>query len=460
MTYTTISMNEDTVSKIKNKPAELEYFIINENINNVTQLLSKLGRLGENFDYKPLLLAIKHPNKKIRTLALKNLAKAKNIQYLDLFNKIIKEDTSADVKREAVSAIGRMRDERTIPSLIKILKNKDPEIVLQAIRGLLVFKNDVNVAEKLSKLINHPNEIINKVIDIEFNEQKKINNKHTSSLDEMKNVCVHGDVIKILKEVPDESFHLTFTSPPYYNARDYSTYKSYEEYLEFLSRVFKEVHRTTKEGRFFILNTSPIIIPRVGRKYSSCRYPIPYDIHNKIVTNGWDFIDDIVWVKNEASVINRNGGFFQYRKPLTYKPNARTECLMVYRKKTNKLIDWNLKQYPKNIIEKSKVDGKYESSNVWLIDPVSDKKHSAVFPEELCKRVINYYSFIGDLVFDPFGGRGTFGKTAAILGRNYFMTEIDNNYFETMKEYLKDVNIANKNFLEIKEFITNIKKEV
>jgi len=143
---------------------------------------------------------------------------------------------------------------------------------------------------------------------------------------------VHGDVQEVLKYVPDESVHLTFTSPPYYNARDYSIYQSYEEYLNFW-KCFKEVHRVTKEGRFFVLNTSPIIIPRISRAHASKRYPIPYDIHPLLVKMGWEFIDDIIWVKPEASVKNRNAGFLQHRKPLGYKPNAVSEMLMVYRKK-------------------------------------------------------------------------------------------------------------------------------
>jgi len=100
-----------------------------------------------------------------------------------------------------------------------------------------------------------------------------------------------------------------------------------------LENVFKEVHRVTKEGRFFVLNTSPIIIPRISRAHASKRYPIPYDIHPLLVKMGWEFIDDIIWVKPEASVKNRNAGFLQHRKPLGYKPNAVSEMLMVYRKK-------------------------------------------------------------------------------------------------------------------------------
>ena len=284
-----------------------------------------------------------------------------------------------------------------------------------------------------------------KVVDIkkEFipSPSNKKTFKHTEFPAFLKNKVVLGDVQEIIKYIPDESVHLTFTSPPYYNARDYSIYQSYEEYLKFLERVFKEVHRITKEGRFFVLNTSPIIIPRVSRQYSSRRYPIPYDIHPLLVRMGWEFIDDIVWIKPEASVKNRNAGFLQHRKPLAYKPNARTEMVMVYRKETDKLIDWNIKQYDRKTVEESKVIGNYETSNVWEIDPVFDKIHSAVFPLELCKRVIKFYSFKGDLVFDPFAGSGTLGKAALMLGRYFFLTEKDPKYFERIKENLGFIDV-------------------
>lgn len=457
-------MLEESASEFINNPEKLQHFLINENVSNIVKLLERFGKLNDEIDYASLLVAIEHPNKKVRSLVIKNIAKTKDLAYLNLFTEILSKDQSMDVRREAASAIGRMRNRETFPTLFKLTQDKDPEVVLQAIRGLLVFKEDELVAKKLLSLKNHQNEIIRKIIDIEFSPFKKDKKSHINSPEYMHNVCVKGDVMKILEKVEDESVHLTFTSPPYYNARDYSIYSSYDEYIKFLSNLFKEIHRVTKEGRFFVLNSSPIIIPRVGRKYSSTRYPIPYDLHKEIVDNGWEFVDDILWSKNEASVMNRNGGFFQHRKPLTYKPNARTECIMVYRKKTNKLLDWNIDQYPEKIINESRVIGKYESSNVWEINPVSDKKHSAVFPEELCNRIVSFYSFVGDLVFDPFAGRGTLGRSAIKLKRKYFMTEIDEKYFETMKDYLllsesdlKNFNVDNQQFVDIKKF-KNIKK--
>jgi DNA modification methylase len=130
---------------------------------------------------------------------------------------------------------------------------------------------------------------------------------------------------------------------------------------------------------------------------------------------------------------------------------------MVYRKKTDKLIDWNIKQYPENIIEESKINGDFISSNVWKICPTFDKTHSAVFPLELCNKIIKFYSFKGDLVFDPFAGSGTFGKSAMDLNRFFFLTEKEKKYIDRIKENIGQVNSPYDNniipsFLNIEKF--------
>lgn len=447
------------ISNIKDNTQELLYFLNEQKESNIIFFLNKVGRLEDRTNQKPFLLLLERENDEIRALAIKNLAKFGDIKLLNLFFKIAKNDTSTIVKREAVSAIGRLRNEEAIPILKDLLKEHDPKVVLQAIRGLLVFKSKKEVVEILSSLKNHPNEVVREVVKKEIRPKKskqKDNYKHNEFPEFIRNVVVHGDVLEVLESVPKESIHLTFTSPPYFNARDYSIYQSYEEYLTFLEKVFKEVHRITKEGRFFILNTSPVIVPRVSRQHASKRYPIPYDIHPRLTEMGWEFIDDIVWLKPEASVKNRNAGFLQHRKPLAYKPNAVTEMLMVYRKKSDNLIDWNIKQYKKDIVDTSKVEENYETTNVWKIDPTFDKVHTAVFPLELCNRVIKYYSFMGDIVFDPFAGSGTLGKAAIRLGRNFFMTEKEASYFSRIKENLeKEFNLLNGDIWE--PFFVNLK---
>lgn len=451
-----------TINELKNNSDDFYYFIENQNEGTIAFVLEKLGKLENNTLKESLIKLYSKPNEKIRSLSIKNLSKLSSSSLTNFFIKCINTDESTEVRREAVSAIGRMRDEKNIDILSDFLNDEDPKVVMQAIRGLLALLNKEKIKPILKPLLNHPNEVIQEVIHKEINGssyKSKSTQKHDEFPLYMKNAVVHGDVEETIKYVPDESIHLTFTSPPYYNARDYSIYQSYEEYLNFLERIFKEVHRITKEGRFFILNTSPIIIPRISRAHSSKRYPIPYDIHPLLVKMGWEFIDDIVWVKPEASVKNRNAGFLQHRKPLGYKPNAITESLMVYRKKTDKLIDWNIKQYSWDKVKKSKVEEKYETTNVWQIDPTFDKIHSAVFPKELCDRVIKYYSFIEDLVFDPFAGSGTLGKSAIKLNRNFFLTEKEDKYIQRMKQDLHNNNdlFNNKNenkFIDLDNFIS------
>ncbi len=459
-------INRELIDELKNNTQALLSFLQNQNDGTIVYALEKLGRLENGYSKEPLLSLLNNQNENIRILSIKNLAKIGDVSLLPTFVKYARLDESTEVRRESVSAVGRLRNEIAIPALIEFLKDNDPKVVMQAIRGLLVFSQKEEVKKELVKLIDHPNELIKEIINKEVNGiQYKSNNsqRHDEFPSSLKNTVVHGDVQEILKHVPDESIHLTFTSPPYYNARDYSIYQSYDEYLKFLENTFKEVHRITKEGRFFVLNTSPIIIPRISREHASKRYPIPYDIHPLLVKMGWEFIDDIVWLKPEACVKNRNAGFLQHRKPLAYKPNAITEMLMVYRKRTDKLIDWNIQQYSWDKVKKSKVLDKYETTNVWRIDPTFDKIHSAVFPIELCNRVVKYYSFVGDLVFDPFAGSGTLGRAALNLNRHFFLTEKESKYIARIKEELNKSNNlfslkdSQSRFVDLENFIQSFK---
>jgi DNA modification methylase len=398
-------------------------------------LLENLGQLPKQFDGSWLPELLENKSSQIRYWTVKNLGKLSRDEFLAPLKNVATSDADTTVRREAVSSIGRMRSAKAKKILTELLDDADPKIVCQAIRGLLVFKGENDVDDSLKPLVNHQNEMVRTVIYKEF-FGKRISvseQAHIESYDYLKNVVVNGDTVEVMKLLKDESIHLTFTSPPYYNARDYSIYPSYQHYLDFLTEVFQEVHRITKEGRFLVLNTSPIIIPRVSRMHSSKRYPIPFDIHPSLMKMGWEFIDDIIWMKPEASVKNRIGGFQQHRKPLGYKPNSITEYLMVYRKSTEKLLDWNIREYDFKTVSESKVNDGFETTNVWKIDPCFDRVHSAVFPVELCKRVVQYYSFKRDLVFDPFGGSGTVGKTAKSLGRYFFLTEKDETYFDYMQ---------------------------
>lgn len=453
-------MTKEYITNLKQKGcSEIAHLIENQrDVGSINFILESLGQLPKSFEGMFLYDLLDHQHAQVRLNAVKNIGKLNGNSDIKKLAELYKTEKDTTVRREIISSIGRQRKPENKALLFDFLEDEDPKIVCQAIRGLLVFSGDKEVEQHLRPLINHPNEMVRTVIYKEYFAKEstpKSTLSHAATHDFLKNVVVNADVRQALKFVPDESVHLTFTSPPYYNARDYSIYPSYQAYLEFLDEVFRETHRITKEGRFLIVNTSPIIIPRVSRSHSSKRYGIPFDLHPYLVQNGWEFIDDIIWLKPEASVKNRIGGFMQHRKPLGYKPNAVTEYLMVYRKQTEKLLDWNIRSYDYETVANSKVADGYETTNVWKIDPCFDKVHSAIFPVELCKRVIQYYSYKGDLVFDPFGGSGTVGRTAKALNRSFFLTEQEPTYFEYMKSKSKPQTVFNERetrFLTLEQF--------
>ena len=262
----------------------------NEGGNHIRFVLENLGSLPDDFDGSVVQQFLGHKQAHVRLLAVKNLGKLKNSDYLDDLSCVAFTDADTNVRREAVSAIGRMRSKLARNVLMKALGDQDPKIVCQAIRGLLVFKGEKAIDGALRRLAKHDNETVRQVIAQEYPSclatRTTSSQPHATVHDYLKNVVVCGDAIETMRCLQPESVHLTFTSPPYYNARDYSIYPSYEHYLQFLERVFQELYRITKEGRFFVLNTSPVIVPRVSRAHSSKRYPIPFDIHPRLTKRG------------------------------------------------------------------------------------------------------------------------------------------------------------------------------
>jgi DNA modification methylase len=108
-----------------------------------------------------------------------------------------------------------------------------------------------------------------------------------------------------------------------------------------------------------------------------------------------------------------------------------TEYVMVYRKRSDRLIDWYIRNHPDQFaVEMSKVSGDYETTNVWRICPSSSPVHPAVFPLELAERVVRYYSFKNDLILDPLAGIGTVGTAALNLDRRFYLIEKRRRYVD------------------------------
>lgn len=262
----------------------------------------------------------------------------------------------------------------------------------------------------------------------------------------LSNTIRMGDSEELLMDMPNECVDLVFTSPPYYNAKpEYAEYLSYEEYLLKMQKIIHQCARVLNEGRFFVLNVSPVLIRRASRNEASKRIAVPFDFHRIFIEEGFEFIDDIHWVKPEGAgwATGRGRRFAADRNPLQYKPVPVTEYILVYRKKSDKLIDWLIREHPdQQALQESKIEDGYDVTNIWKITPAHNKHHPAVFPIELAERVIKYYSIKNDVVLDPFAGTGTTGKAAIKLNRRFALLEQDEKYVNLMKSEFTHLTAA------------------
>ena len=362
---------------------------------------------------------------------IKKLGKEKSKKNLKKLIELYYNTEKIELKREIVSSIGHQNktDIETLYKFIKdnVFKKNYMDVIYQFYRTILYNYSDfrfMKLGEKVEKF--YDNEVIYKMKKYKLEEKEIKKNKAIR-----KATLLEGDSKKTLKKIKDVSIQLVFTSPPYYNAKEYSDYNSYKSYLEELRNIFLECCRILEDGRFIIVNVSPVITKRAGREFESIRYPIHFDLHNILTECGFYFIDEIIWIKPEPSVPNRNGGFIKTRKPLSYKPNCITESLLVYRKECNFLLDKNIKEY-KNF--KPNFEEKIFTSNCWYIAPTYKKEHPAIFPDELCEKVLKYYSYPGDVVLDPFAGSGTFGKIALKNNRIPILCEKNVEYINYIKK--------------------------
>jgi DNA modification methylase len=301
------------------------------------------------------------------------------------------------------------------------------EVVIDAYTTAIIFEKTTKPEMLESRLL--------KKDEIRLTKRR---HETTYPLSLLRNTIGLGDCIELIEEMPAASVDLVFTSPPYFNARpEYSDYEEYEQYLFKMRQVINRIHRVLNEGRFFVINCSPVLLRRASRNESSKRIAVPFDLHRIFIEEGYDFIDDIIWVKPEGAgwATGRGRRFAADRNPLQYKAVPVTEYVLVYRKRTDLLIDWHIRNHPnKDNVSASKVGDDYERTNIWRIQPRTNSKHPAAFPLELAQKVIKYYSFKGDVVLDPFAGSGTVGAAAAGLERRFVLFDINPDYVELMRQ--------------------------
>ena len=242
-----------------------------------------------------------------------------------------------------------------------------------------------------------------------------------------------------MNEIKDESVHLIITSPPYWQLKDYGNGSqigfndTYEEYINNLNLVWNECYRVLHEGCRLCVN----IGDQFARSVYYGRYkviPIREEIIRFCETIGFDYMGAIIWQK--VTTCNTTGGAtvmgsFPYPRNGIIKLDY--EFILIFKKLGNP------PKVSREIKEKSKLSAEEWNEYFyghWNFSGEKQDKHLAMFPEELPKRLIKMFSFVGDTVLDPFLGSGTTCLAAKNLGRNSIGYEINEDFLPVIKERL------------------------
>ncbi|HPE33590.1 MAG TPA: site-specific DNA-methyltransferase [Bacteroidales bacterium] len=249
---------------------------------------------------------------------------------------------------------------------------------------------------------------------------KKILDKNENDLPyELENTFILGSA-ENMKELPDNSVHLMITSPPYNVSKEYDEDLSLKEYLHLLENSFKETYRVLVNGGRACIN-----VANLGRKPY---IPLSDYISKMMIDIGFNMRGEIIWNKAaSASPSTAWGSWQSAANPILRDIH---EYILVFSKGDYK----REKGGKENTISKEQF--MEWTKSIWTMNAESARRigHPAPFPEELPNRLIQLYSFKGDIILDPFMGSGTTAVSAWKAERKFVGYDIN-------KEYL---NIARK----------------
>ena len=245
----------------------------------------------------------------------------------------------------------------------------------------------------------------------------------------------HDDILKLL-DIPESSVDLIVTSPPYNVDIHYNSHAdnlTYEDYLDFSKKWLKKCFDLTKDDGRFCLNI-PLDKNRGGQQ------SVYADITKIAKDVGWKYHSTIIW--NEGNISRRTawGSFMSASAPYIIAP---VEVILILYKKNWKKISGSQES---DITKKEFLEW---TNGVWSFSGESKKKigHPAPFPIELPRRCIKLFSYIGDVVLDPFLGSGTTLIAAYLNKRKGIGVEIDKDYCDlAIKRLKQDAQIYRNNF--------------
>lgn len=224
--------------------------------------------------------------------------------------------------------------------------------------------------------------------------------------------------------LPDRCVHLMVTSPPYNVGKEYDDNLSVSDHLDLIGSVLSETYRVLVTGGRACVN-----IANIGRK--------PYiPLHAYIIEAaaqvGFFMRGEIIWNKGMSGASTAWGSWMSPSNPTLRDVH---EYILIFQKPP-----FGRKSATKNCSTISKDDFLEHTKSMWTFPPASAKraKHPAPFPVELPERLINLYTFAGEVVLDPFMGSGATALAAKQTNRSFVGYELEQEYIETAYARLAD----------------------
>lgn len=269
-------------------------------------------------------------------------------------------------------------------------------------------------------------------------EKYKEKVKRTAPYFKSKNIRIYKEDILTLTAIPDSTIDLIVTSPPYNVDIHYNSHAdnlTYEKYLEFTREWINKCFDLTKDDGRFCLNI-PLDKNKGGQQ------SVYADITKIAKDVGWKYHSTIIW--NEGNISRRTawGSFMSASAPYVIAP---VEVIIVLYKNSWKKTSGSREN------DITKEEFMKWTNGVWTFNGESKKRvgHPAPFPIELPRRCIKLFSFVGDIILDPFLGSGTTLIASYLNNRNGVGVDIDKEYCDlAIKRLHKEANLNQESLIE------------
>lgn len=250
-----------------------------------------------------------------------------------------------------------------------------------------------------------------------------------------------------LSMVSDESVELVVTSPPYFNIKDYENgtgdedqlgdINDYEQFNEEIDKVWKQCYEKLVPGGRMCVVVGDVL--RSRSEYGRHRVlPLHATIQEHCTHIGFDNLAPIIWYKIGNASLEAGGNARFLGKP--YEPGAviknDIEYILLFRKPGG----YRSPSVAERILSLIEAD-QHQKMFRQLWDDINGEPqtdHPAPFPAELAERLIRMFSFVGDTVLDPFAGSGSTAVGASRCGRDSISVELEEDYFEVIKERVEE----------------------